>query len=138
MAKSKKFIKGAKRYNPGELAPLIRRRRQDMGYPLFKKKVCKFRYRIDKNAVWYRNKKCAWRWCREKDITQLTVDHIVPISVAYYLNWSVKQTRSYGNIQLLCAKHHAVKDALVLVLRKEAYNLTVGPGRPPNIPHSYE
>ena len=128
-----KFIKGAKKYNLGELKPLIRKRQQDMGYTLFKKKVCKHRYRIDKMALFWRNKKkCAWRWCRERDIMRLTIDHIVPISVAYYLNWSVKQTRAYGNMQLLCQKHHATKDSFVHELRIEAYRLTVDAnGKPP-------
>jgi len=126
-----KYIHSAKRYNPGELVALVQKRQQELSYLLFKRKVCRDRYRIDKSALWHRRKKCAWRWCRERDIDKLTVDHIVPISVAYYLNWTVKQTRSYGNIQLLCQRHHATKDSEVHQLQREAYRLTGGIGEVP-------
>lgn len=51
----------------------------------------------------------------------LTVDHIVPISVAYYLNWTAEETRSIENLQPLCREHHAIKDENVGQLRTAAW-----------------
>lgn len=84
----------------------------------------KFHFRIDKNALyWITGKKCRYPWCRERDINKLTIDHVVPIVVAYHLNWSIMEVRAYDNVQLLCRPHHAKKDKDVANLRVAAWKL---------------
>lgn len=64
-------------------------------------------------------KYCMAQGCLETYL--LTVDHVVPISVAYYLNWTVWQTSAMSNLQLLCQKHHSEKDnPVVLSLLRSA------------------
>lgn len=107
-----------------DLPKLWRDRTQDMGYWRYRKKVYKFHFRINKHALYYlTGQKCRRPYCRERDINNLTIDHVVPIVVAYHLNWSIAEVRAYTNVQLLCRKHHTEKDRNVPFLRLAAWKL---------------
>lgn len=64
-----------------------------------------------KHVIWWFNgKKCARKWCRVTDPKLLTVDHIVPASIALRSGWNKKEINGRENLQLLCQKHHNEKD----------------------------
>ena len=105
-----------------DLSKLTRHRVQDWQYRKFCRKA---RRKLEKTSIvgifYQGKKKCWYPWCREKRVYSLTKDHIVPISVAYYLNWTLEETCSYRNLQLLCVKHHARKDKHVSKLKEKAF-----------------
>lgn len=94
---------------------------REVGLYLFSKQ-CRANTYV-KGAHRYYGKYCAKNGCMEDYC--LTVDHVVPITVAYYLNWTVAQTVRLENLQLLCQPHHKEKDLSVKELRSAAatYNL---------------
>lgn len=103
-----------------DIDKLTRNRIQDWQYRKFCRKVRRHLERTPIKNIYYEGKrKCWYPWCREKRVYKLTKDHIVPIAVAYYLNWTIEETKSYRNLQLLCVKHHAKKDKNVKSLQDE-------------------
>ena len=69
------------------------------------------------NIWWLTGKKCAWKWCRVHDPKLLTIDHIVPIARAIDLGWKKYQINHRDNLQLLCRKHHDLKDYDIMRVR---------------------
>lgn len=105
------------------LENLLQNRVQDLSYALFRT-LCRRHTKATRLVLYYeRGGRCAYPYCRQTDIKRLTLDHIVPISTAYNLNWSVALTNDKENLQLLCQKHHALKDANAPDLRIAAYYL---------------
>ena len=103
-----------------DLEELYVEREQEIGYARFSK----YSSSTSKTEIYFKNgQKCAFPNCSETRMELLTKDHIVPISVAYYLNWTFFEVRDVSNMQLLCQKHHNEKDKQVNELRKLAYLL---------------
>lgn len=97
-----------------DLDSLTKDKIQHYSYSNFCRKAHNATGRINKNMLYFHGKKkCVYPYCRNRLVNELQKDHIVPISVAYFLNWSLKETRSFSNIQLLCDSHHKIKDANV-------------------------
>ena len=104
-----------------DLLGLTRLRNQDLEYKRFKKIIRRHLERVPAGAIYWNGKhKCWFPYCRERNLRKLTKDHIVPVSVAYYLNWTIAETKSYKNLQLLCKKHHMIKDRNVEILKGKA------------------
>lgn len=79
---------------------------------------------IGKVVLFYElGQKCSHPDCQERALRFLTVDHVMPIAVAYRLNWPWEKTAAIENLQLLCSKHHVIKDRHVKQLSIKAYNL---------------
>lgn len=94
-----------------DLQQLLDKRNGGLPYDIFRKKVYRWAPGNSKYDLYYlRGRCCEWPGCTETEYKKLTVDHVVPVSVAYRLGWSVRRCRSYGNLQILCHKHHRYKD----------------------------
>lgn len=111
-------------YQVADLPALVDKRNGGLGYYLFRQKVYKDST-LSKREIYARAKKkgCEQPYCRRKYLIDLTVDHIVPVCVAYWLGWSVRRTKSASNLQLLCQKHHIIKDRNVADLKHAAVHL---------------
>ena len=109
------------RIEENDLVGLVRNRAQEFEYRRFQKIIRRHLERVSAGTIYWNGKhKCYFPYCRERNLRKLTKDHIVPIAVAYCLNWTIEETKSYKNLQLLCKKHHMVKDGNVEKLKNKA------------------
>lgn len=83
----------------------------ELGKNLYFKTVRKGHLGRQKRILYEKRHRCAIKWCRVTDYRDLTVDHIMPVSVAFASNWNVTRVMSIKNLQLLCSRHHSDKDS---------------------------